>query len=774
MTFRHPSRFCMWFSSTVRNLLPAHGTTKRNTIKELYLEIHTRACSLERCAGARLQHVRTGFYQEIFGRPLARSLSDIGKRIETAYLADDLPSVLRGLLDQTFAELHMGTVPLALESARRSMEMAQQIGRSKDLCEAQLWYAMCQHFSNDLSVTTSFEDLATSLEQNELGVFVPVATILAARESTRIGDRSRAALLTQKAVAAMRVTDDPYVHAFVARTAALICMQQGNVTNAIELTEESIDVARLSGLAIQEARSLTAAGSAYLSVRKVKESLTALLMALDVYESLESDDWYVASTYRSLATLHEKSRDFDAAAPFAQRAYELFCLCGDLDEAAHALIILGAIAQANSNNEDALEHYRRAEEIFAERDSRHTMASLALSKSGEIELQRGNLESAFPLILAANERARRNESIEGQVHSLSLLGLLYDIEAFSNYDEHAAETYFSEAVQLDTRSTSPDVGLREALVAFHKHHGRYDVALALTEELHHLYTTVRDDTLQRRIAQVEARKQIDAAKALADLERQRNADLRLAQAKLIESEKMASLGQLTAGIAHEINNPVTFIASSIGPLRRDLQDLAATDAIGPLADELRAEISALLDGIEHGARRTAEIVKGLRIFSRLDEGSMKKADLILGIESTITILRSKLGPNITLELDLAQLPMVECRPGEINQVFLNILANAIDAVEKTANPSITVSAQPLPAGFVTIRISDNGPGIPDDVRARLFEPFFTTKDVGKGTGLGLSISYGIIDRHHGRIDVAVNNGAAFSIVLPIQQPVSST
>jgi C4-dicarboxylate-specific signal transduction histidine kinase len=275
--------------------------------------------------------------------------------------------------------------------------------------------------------------------------------------------------------------------------------------------------------------------------------------------------------------------------------------------------------------------------------------------------------------------------------------------------------------------------------------------------------------MQRRLAQLEARRKIEEADAKAQIEHLRNVELKAAQTKLVEAEKMASLGQLTAGIAHEINNPVTFIVSSIAPLRRDLTDYEQLGGKGPEADELRQEIGALLDGIENGAKRTAEIVRSLRTFSRMDEGEMKPADLVAGIESTLTILGSRIKGVVEIERHYAPIPMVECRPGQLNQVFMNILSNALDALAGIPSPRIRIAVEQPTDTQVQITIADNGTGIPASIMNRLFEPFFTTKDVGSGTGLGLSISYGIIEQHCGHIDVTNSDGAVFTITLPIKQ-----
>jgi signal transduction histidine kinase len=226
---------------------------------------------------------------------------------------------------------------------------------------------------------------------------------------------------------------------------------------------------------------------------------------------------------------------------------------------------------------------------------------------------------------------------------------------------------------------------------------------------------------------------------------------------------MASLGRLVAGVAHEINNPVTFIANSVAPLRRRLEQASAA-APADVAPIL-TEADDLVGVIGRGAQRAAAIVKDLRTFSRLDEASRKPVDLHDGLDVSIRLLEHRWRDRVTVHRDYGDLPLVECDAGQINQALVNILANAFDAIPERGNVWVSTRADDTD---VTITIRDDGAGIPDDVRARIFDPFFTTKDVGAGTGLGLSITHGIVAAHGGRIEVesAPGAGTAFRVVLP--------
>lgn len=273
-------------------------------------------------------------------------------------------------------------------------------------------------------------------------------------------------------------------------------------------------------------------------------------------------------------------------------------------------------------------------------------------------------------------------------------------------------------------------------------------------------------------------------------------DLQQTQTQLVNQEKMASLGQLTAGIAHEINNPINFVSSNISPLKRDIKDILeiveayrdkgfaefsneTKKLLADLEEDLEfdyllKEVEQLLKGIEDGAKRTVEIVKGLRIFSRIDEQDIKLVDIHEGIDSTLVLLNNTIGNQIDIVKKYSPIPMVECLAGKINQVFMNILNNGVHAIldhpVEGKKGMITISTF-LEEEFVKIEIEDNGPGIPKEMQNRIFEPFFTTKPVGKGTGLGLSIVYTIIENHRGKVLVSSEEGRGtkFTIHLPITQ-----
>jgi two-component system, NtrC family, sensor kinase len=270
------------------------------------------------------------------------------------------------------------------------------------------------------------------------------------------------------------------------------------------------------------------------------------------------------------------------------------------------------------------------------------------------------------------------------------------------------------------------------------------------------------------------------------------ADLQSAQSQILQQEKMASIGQLAAGIAHEINNPIGFIISNLGSLQKYINRVEAfmrmqAEAIEQLAAD-KPDANGVLEAInEHkrslkldyiledseslikesldGADRVKHIVQNLKNFSRIDETEIKESDINEGLESTINIVWNELKYKVTLHKDYGDIPLIKCNPGQMNQVFLNILINAAQAIDKHGEIFVKTWYD---SGHVNISISDTGCGIPADKIDRIFEPFFTTKEVGKGTGLGLSIAYDIVKKHHGTIKVksTVGEGSAFTIALP--------
>jgi signal transduction histidine kinase len=246
---------------------------------------------------------------------------------------------------------------------------------------------------------------------------------------------------------------------------------------------------------------------------------------------------------------------------------------------------------------------------------------------------------------------------------------------------------------------------------------------------------------------------------------ERTHQLRDTQAQLMQSEKMRSLGQLVAGVAHELNNPIGFVHANLQLLEGYVAKLIAAQGRGERVERAREAIQKLLSRSREGTQRVKHIVQDLRTFSRMDQAELGDADLNEELERTLSLMEPRFKGGVRLERDLGELPRVRCLPGQLNQVFMNLVMNACDALDGKGRVTVRTRAN---GDGVTLVFEDDGPGIPPEYRERIFEPFFTTKPVGRGTGLGLSISHGIIERHGGRMSVEcpAGGGTVFRIELP--------
>ena len=333
----------------------------------------------------------------------------------------------------------------------------------------------------------------------------------------------------------------------------------------------------------------------------------------------------------------------------------------------------------------------------------------------------------------------------------------------------------AQAAQTGSWSGSLPMGDRVVIVQVH-HDGQGDEQVWLALFRHIDDSGDYEQELQRRHVEL----------------RQAYQRLNGTQEKLLQSEKMASIGQLAAGVAHEINNPIGYVHSNLGSLQEYLRSLftmieayeralrapdpkSMVSEIDDIRDRLdidfiSRDLPQLMAESREGIERVTRIVRDLKDFSYSGrDESWKLADLHAGLDSTINIIWNELKYKVTLERRYGELPMVECLPSELNQVYMNMLLNAGHAIAERGQIVVSTGVQ---GEEVWIEFRDSGSGISPELHQRIFDPFFTTKPVGSGTGLGLSISYGIINKHHGRIDLesTPGEGSCFRIVLPMRQP----
>lgn len=334
----------------------------------------------------------------------------------------------------------------------------------------------------------------------------------------------------------------------------------------------------------------------------------------------------------------------------------------------------------------------------------------------------------------------------------------------------AADQAFAKEANIEDSATSILLG------ALHRLYG------LLSEQNHNLAETNRslEQKVEQRTHELrESNEKLENEQAeLTELLKK----VEDAQQQLLQSEKMAAIGQLAAGVAHEINNPIGFVNSNLGTLKTYIENLMAVvdayengdparieNARGKADLEfLREDLPSLVNESQEGLSRVTKIVQDLKDFSHVDQAELQEADLNAGIESTLNVVWNELKYKAEVVRELTDIPLVSCVPAQINQVFMNLLVNAAQAIEQRGKITVRSGTE---NGFVWFEIEDTGKGMSEEVRRRIFEPFYTTKPVGKGTGLGLSISYDIIvKKHSGRLDVSstLGVGTTFRIWLPIK------
>jgi len=280
---------------------------------------------------------------------------------------------------------------------------------------------------------------------------------------------------------------------------------------------------------------------------------------------------------------------------------------------------------------------------------------------------------------------------------------------------------------------------------------------------------------QNASLELQVRERTDLAEVLTKTNAElaaTNRKLQETQAHLVQSEKMASLGQLVAGIAHEINNPLAFVINNIFVVQQGLIRLATATSDNDTADVLARidKMQGRINEMQEGAERVKDLVSKLRTFSRLDEGKYKTVNIHESIDSVLLFLRHKMENRITVERCYGTTENLSCFAGELNQVIMNVIANAIDAIEGEGKITVTTSAE---NGDFVIKVRDTGKGIPEHIQSRIFDPFFTTKPVGDGTGLGLAISYGIVQAHKGSIACTSKPGEGTEFIVRIPTSVRS-
>ncbi len=337
------------------------------------------------------------------------------------------------------------------------------------------------------------------------------------------------------------------------------------------------------------------------------------------------------------------------------------------------------------------------------------------------------------------------------------------LTAGQHTEEHALRGYGSGAVDFLFKPVNPDI-LRSKVRVF--------------LELYSSRRLLAQTNRRLESANLELASTVEARTRLADSLRESNQkledayrELQATQSQLVQSAKMASLGQLVAGVAHEINNPLAFVLSHLSTTQRSLAELreASRDSENAAAAPLWNRAQSRLADMQLGLDRIRDLVVKLRTFSRLDEGERKRVNVHESVDSVLTILSHRTKGHIEVRTEFGAPEMLECFPGPLNQAIMNLLSNAIEAVGEGGEICVRTGAD---GDQFLISVLDNGPGIPPEIRDRITEPFFTTKAVGQGTGLGLSITYAIVQKHAGTLEFSEREGGG--TVATIRLPIPAT
>jgi signal transduction histidine kinase len=572
----------------------------------------------------------------------------------------------------------------------------------------------------------------------------------------------------------------------------------GETSRALEFYLRSLAIRQQIGDRHGEAGTLNNIGSIYTDLGELPEGLDYQLRGLAIREEID-DRGGMASSLHNISNIYYGLDQYPLALEYALRALAITRQTGDRFAEARSLQNIGSIHYCLGDPDAAQKHYTEALEIQIEIGDRQGEGA-TYAKRGGLRLDTGNLADAGSDLVRSREIFEEIGDRGGLAESLLRLGQIAGAQQRWEEAIAAMEQALAIATEIERRSMQGEIHSTladtfERAGDFRSAVEHLRIARALEKELYGNESRERIRNLKVAAEIAASQREAELARSNAEIERLRNVelrraldDLKSAQSSLVQSEKMASLGQLTAGVAHEINNPINFVSASVKPLRRDFAWLheaavkfrelardngADEEDIEELEEEhdldfLLEESNLLFDGIEKGASRTAAIVAGLRNFARLEESDRKSVDIHEGIESALTLLSVSLHEGIEIRREYGELPAVECYPGEINQAVMNILANAIQAIEGAG--TITIATEAVNES-VTIRIGDTGCGMSAEVEAHIFEPFFTTRDVGQGRGLGLSIAWGIVEKHGGTIEVesAPGVGSVFVVTLPAGQ-----
>ena len=629
----------------------------------------------------------------------------------------------------------------------------------------------------------------------------------------------------------------------------VVYYEQGLYDEAVRYYLLALDIREKQGDRWQMTVGYNNIGEIYRLQEMPDKALEYFKKALSIHEEAKpyedrEQGSSLATTYNNIGEIYYSRDSIDQAKNYYLKALRIFEELGLKRRMAESTQLLGDIHLIQGNYMQAREYYSSAREFYQESGDKMGLADIYVEmanleitvadSSAQSEAQRiGYYEEALQIASRSYAMAREmdllptvNGAANALMRSYNKLGdhkngmkwaMIFIETQDSMYREDKIRAIQDMNTKYETEKKQQQIELQESqLVAKDaqiKQQKTYRNALAagffaviliiivivyayIQKRKDNKKIKTQHDEIEAQRDEIEAQRDevVSTNKALEKRKRELEStleNLKLAQSQLIQSEKMASVGILTAGIAHELNNPINFVSGNVNPLIRDVNDLfniinkyeeivKANKFDGPFGEvvKLKAslgysflikEIISLLEGIEDGANRSSQIVKGMRSFSRLDEEESQLYNIHEGIDSALILLHNKIKNRIKIRKEYGDLKEIDCFPSKLNQVILNILNNSIQAIDDKGEIFIKTVSGGIGA---KIFVKDSGKGMTPEVKKHIFDPFYTTKDVGKGIGLGLSISYGIIEQHNGKIDVISEpgKGTEFIISLPKTQP----
>ena len=561
---------------------------------------------------------------------------------------------------------------------------------------------------------------------------------------------------TQALSLRLQFNEDPNMIARSYSAIGTIYYRMGDSDQAMEHYKKTLEIRKsIPGLKAQYyGFTLRSIGNVLNRAKKYDEALVYYKMALDSFK-VSHNNQFILQAYNLLGDCYLEKGDLAEAEEHLNEALKVATQMKSIGSRGYINLSLAKLYQLQSDYHKALQVLESAEKLFRQSNTKpgvRTVYKMMATIYDKLENQPKALQY-FKAFTAINDTLTTIES----TRKLAELDIQYKIKPKE------------EQIKLLKEKQQQDLTIRFLLL--------FALVLAIATA----FFVFRANSRRKKayVALIEEKKKTD----------QLYQDLQIAQSQLVQSEKMASLGQLTAGIAHEINNPINYINSSAEALQLDLIDIQSfltaflqlekeeeySPEITRLIEQaqemdvpfLLTETGELINGVKEGVQRVAEIVKGLKIFTYQSSGEFIQEDLGILLESTLVILKNKINEKeVKVIKKIQSLPKIFCQPGKINQVFANVIDNAIEAMDRGGLLEISASVK---KDKVIMQFKDNGRGMDNKTIQRIFDPFFTTKDVGKGTGLGMAISYGIIKEHSGDISIhsSPGNGTKVELTLPI-------